>query len=305
MPVHNQSRPAAFTRGFQPSPWLRPDGATRLSNGPTLIESPVDLEGRLKAQLEHHTVRLRWAEEALTRLGPEFTWNEERLGSPLNARDNSGNLDMTLARRRLEGIVSCRRSVVQRVQAELDRHVQAARPSAPRQPEHVQAHDTCGHFLHLVAGALTTGRAHVANPAGNEPMQPERWGWCLRTIGAGDNARAAWQSQGRRIGWVAGENLYLDPEASYWAAQELAREQGEGLAVSAQTLRKRLKKRRLLVSTEAGKLTNRRTLEGRVRAVVHLHAGLWVPKPRKSGEQGDQGETLESKLESGVFAPGR
>jgi hypothetical protein len=248
-----------------------------------LIEPHAEMEARLKAQLEYHTVRLRWAEEALSRLGPGFHWNEELLGSPLNARDDSGNLDMNLARRRLEGIVSCRRGVVQRVQAELDRHVKAARPCGPRQPEHVQAADVCGHFLHLLAGALTSGRAHVANPAGKEPMHPERWGWRLGTMGAGDNARAAWQSQGRRIGWADGENLYLDPEASYWAAQELAREQGESLAVSAQTLRKRLKKRRLLVSTEKGKLTNRRTLEGRERAIVHLPASLFAPKQGESG----------------------
>jgi hypothetical protein len=305
MPVHKQSRRAAFASGFQRSRWLLPDGATPLPDGPALIEPPADMEARLKAQLEYHTVRLRWAEEALSRLGPGFTWSDERLGSPLKARDDSGNLDMTLARCRLEGIVSCRRGVVRRLQADLDRHVQAARPCAPRQPEHVEVADVCGHFLHLLAEALTSGRAHVANPAGNEPMHPECWGWRPGTIGAGDNARAAWQSQGRRIGWADGENLYLDPVASYWAAQELAREQGESLTVSAQTLRKRLKKRRLLVSTEAGKTTTRRTLEGRVRAVVHLHAGLWVPKPRKSGEQGERGEALESKPESGDFAPGQ
>ena len=86
---------------------------------------------------------------------------------------------------------------------------------------------------------------------------------------------ADWHPQGRRIGWVEGEDLYLEPEASYAEAQALASQQGEGLAVSAQTLRERLHERRLLAST--GKATEsrdtlqvRRNLEGRRRDVLHL-----------------------------------
>jgi hypothetical protein len=158
--------------------------------------------------------------------------------------------------------------------------------SAGQQAALVEASEPCSHFLRLLGGVVASGRAHLANSDGNQPMQPEPWGWRLRTIGAGDNTRDEWQPQGKRIGWVDEQNLYLEPEASYAAAQELARDQGESLTVSAQTLRKRLKERGLLASTEKGKLTNRRQLEGRERIVVHLLASsIYVIKPRESGEK--------------------
>ena len=64
--------------------------------------------------------------------------------------------------------------------------------------------------------------------------------------------------QGTRIGWVAGSDLYLEPEASYQVAQQLAG--AERLAVSERTLRSRLRERGLLVSTDVGRkmLTVRR-----------------------------------------------
>ena len=75
--------------------------------------------------------------------------------------------------------------------------------------------------------------------------------------------------QGKRIGWVDGPDLYLEPEASYAAAQELARDKGDGLPVSARTLRKRLHEPGLLAAAGDGgreTLTVRRTLAGQATA---------------------------------------
>ena len=85
--------------------------------------------------------------------------------------------------------------------------------------------------------------------------------------------------QGTRIGWVAGSDLYLEPEASYQVAQQLAG--AERLAVSEQTLRSRLRECGLLVSTDVGRkmLTVRRTLEGRPRQVLHLKVSDLVGVP--------------------------
>ncbi|MGQ9576987.1 MAG: hypothetical protein ACUVUC_16920, partial [Thermoguttaceae bacterium] len=52
--------------------------------------------------------------------------------------------------------------------------------------------------------------------------------------------------QGMRIGWIDDEDLYLEPDAAYAVVQRLGRDVGDALAVSPQTLRKRLKERRLL-----------------------------------------------------------
>ena len=96
------------------------------------------------------------------------------------------------------------------------------------------------------------------------------WGW-RRT------STTRWRSQGVRIGWMAGSDLYLDPAASYKVTQQLA--EGQRLAVSEQTLRLHLRQRNLLASVDVGRqmLLIRRTLEGRTRQVLHLRTGdLWM-----------------------------
>jgi hypothetical protein len=77
--------------------------------------------------------------------------------------------------------------------------------------------------------------------------------------------------QGPKIGWVVGIDLFLDPGASYQLVQQLPGGE-QGLGVSEQTLRHRLRERGLLVSTDVGRrmLMVRRTLEGCPKQVLHL-----------------------------------
>jgi hypothetical protein len=115
-----------------------------------------------------------------------------------------------------------------------------------------------------------------------EPSNPGAWGWHAQEYQASnDETYVHWRPQGRRVGWVDGEDLYLEPEASYAAAQELARDQGDGLPVSPRTLHRRLHERGLLVAVEAqgGKTRYavRRTLEGRRRDVLCLRADALSP----------------------------
>jgi hypothetical protein len=152
------------------------------------------------------------------------------------------------------------------------------------QAEQVGSVEPTALFLRLLAAAIGT-TACVAGPDGREPAeQPEAWGWHQKTYGLGEQERTDWYPcrQGGRIGWVDGTDLYLEPEASYAAAQDLARHQGNELPVSARTLRKRLKERGLLASTDSERevLTVRRTLEGKRREVLHLRTSLlWAEKP--------------------------
>jgi hypothetical protein len=104
-----------------------------------------------------------------------------------------------------------------------------------------------------VAVALASGRAHGADFHGGRPLQALAWGW------------RDGLPQGRRIGWVENSNLYLSPEAGFAAAQEMARDMGEALPVSARTLWRRLREQGRLVGTrlECGTPS----------------AGLWVASP--------------------------
>jgi hypothetical protein len=108
----------------------------------------------------------------------------------------------------------------------------------------------------------------VANPRGDEPDErPEAWGWRRRVIGTGDHRREEWQPQGRRVGWLDGNNLYLDPEAAHSEAQRMATEKGECLPVTSATLGKRLQEKKLLVAMDPGHQTVRRIIEGRRQRV--------------------------------------
>jgi hypothetical protein len=155
--------------------------------------------------------------------------------------------------------------------------------AARAQADHHAAADPCRMFLRLVSAALASGRAHVANPHGREPdylQHPQAWGWRGREYftgrGHGDACEQTdWTPQGRKIGWLDGADLYMEPEASFAAAQELARDQGEALPVTPRTLHKRLKERGLLAGWDERRQRNtvRRTLDGvKDREVLHLRA---------------------------------
>jgi len=143
--------------------------------------------------------------------------------------------------------------------------------AAAEQHQHQAAGEPTRRFGELLSAAVASGRAHLADPAGDEPASPEAWGWRLKTVGTGDYEREEWQPQGERIGWVDGEDLYLEPEASFAASQKQGRDSGDALTVTGRTLRKRLHERGLLASTDQKRqvLTVRRTLGGSRREILH------------------------------------
>jgi hypothetical protein len=186
--------------------------------------------------------------------------------------------------------------------------------AADAQAEHVQAVEPTAVFLRLLAAALASGRAHVAGPRGLEPCNAGAWGWYGQEYQASnDETYLHWRPQGRRIGWVEGEALYLEPEASYAAAQDLARDQGDGLSVSPRTLHRRLHERGLLraVEGQGGKTryTVRRTLDGRRRDVLFLCAADLTPSPASApsapnGPNPQQETDLDGRTPAGGSAPG-
>jgi hypothetical protein len=156
---------------------------------------------------------------------------------------------------------------------------------------HLTAAEPTGLFLRLLAAALASGRAHVAGPDGQEPPSPNAWGWRHETV----PGRETWRAQGRRIGWIDGVDLYLEPEASFAEAHELARAQGDGLPVSRWMLVKRLKEKGVLASWDVRRQRNtvRRTLEGvRSREVLHLRTESLSPEqpsePSTSAARGEE-----------------
>jgi hypothetical protein len=135
----------------------------------------------------------------------------------------------------------------------------------------LQSQNSVDRFLALVSSAISSGRAHVASLDGDDkPERAAAMGWTI--VGRTAALENIWRAQGRRIGWVKDDQIYLDPEASYAEVQALASAQHASLGVTKDTLWKRLVEAGKIVARDPGRNTKRvSTPSGRVPALwLHL-----------------------------------
>src|SRR5690606_23294545 len=116
--------------------------------------------------------------------------------------------------------------------------------------------------------AISSGRVHLVNLLGSRPDNPRVWGW------RSEDGDTSWNPLGNQIGWVSGEDVYLDAESTFAEIQRFASEQGDALALTQRQLHKRLKESNVLASSEAQRVTSRRMLQGHERTVLHIRAGV-------------------------------
>ena len=171
--------------------------------------------------------------------------------------------------------------------------------AASRQSQFQSGSEPTKRFRDLLTASIASGRAHVAGVDGESPCNAQAWGWRQSYMGSGDFAREEWQPQGRCVGWIEGDNLYLEPEASYAVAQGIGKETDDPLVVTPKTLHKRLFDLGLLESTDrtSGHLAVRRTVQGTRRRVLHL-ASTILEKSDQSGQsdQSDQSDPPKRDL---------
>jgi len=145
------------------------------------------------------------------------------------------------------------------------------------QAEEQAAQEPARRFIELLAAAIASGEAHVADPEGEAPRpDPRPWGWRQVVVGTGDNVREEWRAQGPRVGWVEGDNLYLEPDAALKVARRVGDAVGDPLSVGPKTLHKRLAEQGYLRSREAGTLLTRKVVEGARRYLLHVGAQIFL-----------------------------
>jgi hypothetical protein len=192
-----------------------------------------------------------------------------------------------------------------------DRAWAALGETAARQQAHQKSADPVRRFIDLLAAALASGRAHVADLEGQAPARPEPWGWRAQWGSDEDGQDTkTYYSQGNRIGWIKGDDLYLEAEAALSAIQELATRQGEALSVTGRTLRKRMAERGLLVRTDPGSesLLVKVTADGARRRVLHTRASLVLASPHSSekpGQPGQETDDTDGGTDPGAAEPPR
>jgi hypothetical protein len=165
-----------------------------------------------------------------------------------------------------------------------------AKDSAARSPE--------VRFVELVTALLESGRCYFQGESGSVPTAAHRWGW----RDGPDGTFVPAQSTSVCIGWIVDGDIYLGSAVAFAEARKLAEQQGDPIPLSETQLRKRLDGAGLLASKEAGKLTQRRILNGASRTVLHLRVqSLYPPRTdgwSADGEPGDAWEPDEHELAS-------
>ncbi len=157
--------------------------------------------------------------------------------------------------------------------------IKAIRKATSLHRQDQDATDPAMRFLEILRSALGTGKAHFTSSKGSEPLDPGAWGWRYRDPGK-EGKFEEWQPQGRKIGWVVEDDVYLDLVAAMDVVYSHRDE--NNLRLAPKTLSKRLNEKGFLASTEPGRTTLqvRRTFGRHRYEVLHLKASLFgVEKP--------------------------
>jgi hypothetical protein len=151
---------------------------------------------------------------------------------------------------------------------------EALRAAAAAQAKHQAATEPTSRFLESLRACLSSGRAHLESRDGTTPDRtPGACGW--RSAGAGN-----WSPLGDCVGWVESDAIYLESTAAYRVVQTAGRDVGEQLAVTEQTLKKRLHEKGLLASIDDKRqtLTIRRSIGGASKHVLHFLRSTVLPE---------------------------
>jgi hypothetical protein len=132
------------------------------------------------------------------------------------------------------------------------------------QARYVRDADPVRIYLQSLAALITQGRACLADTHGRAPADAVRWGWKWDDAGDG-----IYRTYGDVIGWIDGDDLYLQSDAAYTAARRFA-ETSLPLAITKHALHKQLHERGLLASTGVGRLTIRKRIADGLPTVLHL-----------------------------------
>lgn len=180
------------------------------------------------------------------------------------------------------------------------RGMDALHAVAGRQGEHQRAVDPVSRFPELLASVIASGRGHIAGADGDEPglpPGPTAWGWEGREFRSGPEAVGInYVGRGKKIGWVKGEELYLEPDSTYAAICELTREQGGTYPVAQQTLCNRLREAGHVLRYESGRNTYPITLEGVRRRVLIFSTSILLDAPSPSVQPGQTGQTGHTQV---------
>jgi hypothetical protein len=138
------------------------------------------------------------------------------------------------------------------------------------QQQFLNDQEPANRFVELLRTALLSGKAHLVDETGVQPLDPEvamACGWQKRQDRSGDYI---WVSDGDRLGWITEEYVYILPDPAYNVAIRIGQAGGEGVMLTPRVLWKRCKEAGVLVATDPvrGTTTVRKVLAGQRSEVL-------------------------------------
>lgn len=145
------------------------------------------------------------------------------------------------------------------------------------QADHQRGEEHSLRFIDLISAAFVSGHAHLVGMRNREKPcdPPTQWGWVNRWKHGTVDPDHQYDPKGDQIGWLKGDDIYLQPDAAFRVAQKLAGDQGTKLPISQTILWKRLKEKGYIATCEESRNTARVTIDGSRRPVLHLKASVF------------------------------
>jgi hypothetical protein len=120
-------------------------------------------------------------------------------------------------------------------------------------------------FVDLMRAAVSSGKAHIERSGGGKPDNARALGW--RDVDIGQSGGTRTEAMGTRIGWVDGEELYIDTTASLSVIKALASGLDNHLGSSERAIAKSLREAGLLSRCDKGRNTTKVSVLGARRSV--------------------------------------
>jgi hypothetical protein len=192
--------------------------------------------------------------------------DRENIGSSGHARtqDNLANLLMGL-RVFLDFADDAGEISPQVTEAFMDVATDAARTLADLQAAIDREASDAQRFVELMRAAVSSGKAHIEHSRGGQPNNPRALGWREVDMGMKNGPRA--EAMGTRIGWVDGEELFIDPSASLSVIKALSSNLDNHLGSSERAIAKSLREAGLLSRCDKGRNTAKVSVLGARRSV--------------------------------------
>ena len=138
-----------------------------------------------------------------------------------------------------------------------------------QQEQYLATAEPAGAFISLLRAVLDSGEAHLENSDGGVPdtINGSAYGWSRMVT----STSGEWLPNGKCVGWVIDDEVFLNPDAAYREAKKLDPD-GFRLNVSLQMLGKHLCSRGFLQSRDEHRerYTIRKVIGGARSAVLHL-----------------------------------